>query len=133
MKEVFADTSFFIAFLSNDDEHYEQALNLMQIFRGRITTTMWILAELGNYFSKSKTRLRFVPFVRDLSVDRRVLILPIDQAHFGSALEIYENRSDKEWSITDCTSFLIMKARGIREAWTTDHHFEQAGFVKLLT
>ena len=39
---------------------------------------------------------------------------------------------DKEWSLVDCASFVIMKQRGVTEALTTDHHFEQAGFVRLL-
>ena len=41
-------------------------------------------------------------------------------------------RIDKEWSLTDCISCTVMKDRGITKAITSDHHFEQAGFEKLL-
>lgn len=46
--------------------------------------------------------------------------------------ELFKSRPDKEWSWVDCASFVVMKQRGILEALTTDHHFEQAGFVRLL-
>ena len=48
------------------------------------------------------------------------------------AIELYINHADKEWSLTDCVSFLVMRDRGLREALTGDRHFEQAGFVALL-
>jgi predicted nucleic acid-binding protein len=45
---------------------------------------------------------------------------------------LYGQRADKSWSLTDCISFAVMEARGIRQALTADHHFTQAGFVALL-
>jgi predicted nucleic acid-binding protein len=47
-------------------------------------------------------------------------------------MQEHERAQDKEWSLTDCISFLLMRERGIHEALTHDHHFEQAGFVALL-
>lgn len=132
MRQVFADTSFFVAFLSEDDQYHDQSVEAIQAFSGQIVTTVWILVELGNYLSKLKTRSRFVPFVRDLRNDKRVLILPPDSKTLESALEMYEARADKEWSVIDCVSFLAMNERQIHDAWTMDHHFEQAGFVALL-
>jgi predicted nucleic acid-binding protein len=46
--------------------------------------------------------------------------------------DLYRNRADKNWSLTDCISFVVMKRKGITEALTGDHHFEQAGFKALL-
>ena len=51
---------------------------------------------------------------------------------FDRALNFYHRHSDKEWSLTDCTSFIVMRDQGIKEALTGDKHFEQAGFVALL-
>jgi len=48
------------------------------------------------------------------------------------AWELLKNRPDKEWSLVDCSSFVLMQQRGMIEAFTTDHHFEQAGFMRLL-
>lgn len=53
-------------------------------------------------------------------------------AHLADGLRLYRGRSDKEWSLTDCVSFNIMRERGLTSALTYDHHFEQAGFEALL-
>lgn len=50
----------------------------------------------------------------------------------SQGIELYSQRPDKNWSLTDCISFQVMKSFGITEALTGDHHFEQAGFVALL-
>jgi len=52
------------------------------------------------------------------------------RSHGG--LELYARRPDKSWSLTDCISFVVMTDRGLTEALTGDHHFEQAGFRALL-
>jgi hypothetical protein len=44
------------------------------------------------------------------------------------SFDLYENRLDKDWSLTDCVSVTVMTQRGLSEALTADHHFEQAGF-----
>jgi predicted nucleic acid-binding protein len=50
----------------------------------------------------------------------------------GAARTFFSVRPDKEWSLTDCISFVVMNERGITDALTSDHHFEQAGFQILL-
>lgn len=58
--------------------------------------------------------------------------MPPTDALFRRGLQLSNNRPEKEWSLTDCISFVVMKERRIKEALTGDHHFEQAGFVALL-
>ena len=50
----------------------------------------------------------------------------------GSAVQFYRGRPDKDWSLTDCLSFLVMERRGLTEALTTDHDFEQAGLKAIM-
>ena len=64
--------------------------------------------------------------------DPRVHIEPQTPELFADAFERLRQRLDKEWSITDCASFLVMERLGIWQALTGDHHFEQAGFVAML-
>jgi len=132
MNPLFADTSFFVAFLGDKDEHHELAVEYMDAYPGRILTTLWVLAELGNYLSNGQTRRLFAPFVKRLRQERRVRILPLDEALFGQAIDLYGRRLDKDWSVTDCISFVTMRKEGVMEALTADHHFEQAQFRILL-
>ena len=55
-----------------------------------------------------------------------------DSFYFDEGVRLYVARPDKDWSLTDCISFVVMRERGITEALTGDRHFEQAGFVALL-
>ena len=58
--------------------------------------------------------------------------MPQTSDQFERALSRYEERIDKDWSLTDCASFLIMEAEGMGAALTHDQHFAQAGFQALL-
>lgn len=62
----------------------------------------------------------------------RFKIVPLDSQLLELGLQRMGARSDKDWSLTDCISFVVMEREGIAEALTGDHHFEQAGFVALL-
>lgn len=59
-------------------------------------------------------------------------MIPQSSEQFDAALDLYSQRHDKTWGLTDCVSFCIMSERGIQEALAYDHHFEQAGFRPLL-
>jgi uncharacterized protein len=132
MSTLLADTSFFVAYLNQRDEHHSLAVEWMTMSSERIVTTEWILAELGDFLAEGSNRRLFGSLVRALSVEERVEIVPADHDSFLNALVMYTRRPDKSWSFTDCTSFGLMKARKINAALTTDHHFEQAGFNVLL-
>jgi len=58
--------------------------------------------------------------------------VPFQKSQLERAQGLFCSRADKSWSLTDCTSFVIMEDRGIRDALTGDRHFEQAGFRALL-
>ena len=76
MSEAFADTSFFVAFLSARDVDHAAAVDLMENFEGRIVTTDWVLAELGNFLARCSIRNLFAAFVRDLPTDPRMESCP---------------------------------------------------------
>ena len=59
-------------------------------------------------------------------------IVPASSELFSKGFAFFTSRPDKDWSFTDCISFVVMRERGITNALTADHHFEQAGFVALL-
>lgn len=59
-------------------------------------------------------------------------MVPIDDRLTEGALSLYETRGDKNWSLTDCSSFVIMTERRLTDALTADRHFRQAGFRAVL-
>jgi hypothetical protein len=67
-----------------------------------------------------------------LEADPNVEILPLSEELYARALQLYNTRSDKEWGLVDCVSFIVMLDRGIQDALTSDKHFLQAGFRALL-
>ncbi len=128
---VFADTSFYIALLNRGDEWHTKALALASGSSARFVTTEWVLAELADAFAGSSARTRIKAFIDRLRLHPRVEIIGASSAQFEQGLVLYHNRSDKEWSLTDCISFEVMKDRKLTEAATGDHHFHQAGFNAL--
>jgi uncharacterized protein len=132
MTPLFADTSFFVAFLSPGDEHHETAVEYMEDYPDPLLTTQWVLAELGNFLSARPARKAFQPFVEALWEDGLVRVEEATDEWFRLGVELYGQRPDKEWSLVDCTSFMIMRRRSIQDALTADHHFEQAGYKILM-
>jgi predicted nucleic acid-binding protein len=132
MTEWFADTSYFLAFVHRDDEAHELAMELTGTFQGRLVTTQWVLLEFVNALSNARLRESAAGFLEWLETHDVVEILEATGDGFARGMERFRQRPDKDWSLTDCVSFLVMEERGIREALTADHHFEQAGFAALL-
>jgi predicted nucleic acid-binding protein len=61
-----------------------------------------------------------------------VKIVHVDEAIDLASWEYLLSRRDKDFSLVDCSSFVIMEKHGLRAALTTDKHFEQAGLLRLL-
>ena len=132
MTMVFADTFYYIAFLSPSDEAHEQAKAFTQNYGGKMITTEWVLTELADGLAAPVTRQRCVAFIDWLRRDVDVTIVPAATDLFNAGLTLYRTRVDKKWSLTDCISFVVMEREGIREVLTGNHNFKQAGFKALL-
>jgi len=82
-----------------------------------------------------KTRAHQLSFTAKKSAIRAqadVKVVPASSELFRRGCQLHAQRQDKEWSLTDCTSFVVMKERAVEGALTSDHHFEQAGFRLLM-
>ena len=132
MNEVFADSFYFIALLHSRDRYHAAAVELSRRRPGRLVTTHWVLIELADALCAPAIRARSHQFIASMLVDPNVVILSNLDPWFRLGLELFASSVDKSWSLTDCISFTVMEARGIREALTADRHFTQAGFMALL-
>jgi predicted nucleic acid-binding protein len=132
MKVVFGDAFYFVARLNRRDQHHDRVLEFSRDFRARILTSDWVLMEVADALAQSECRGRLREFFQHLRLSPACEVVPASREQLDRALEIYHQHSDKRWTLTDCTSFDIMRERQVTEALTGDRHFEQAGFTALL-
>ena len=133
--EVFLDTAYAIALSSANDQFHTRATELadqLENSGARLVTTRAVLLEIGNALSKQRYRHAAVKLLDSLEADPTVEMVSLSDELYARALQLYRERPDKEWGLTDCVSFLVMRDRGLTEALTTDEHFPQAGFRALL-
>lgn len=132
MKTVFADTSYYVALLNPDDTNHRAAVRWSRTLRCRVILTEYVLLELGSALSQRKDRRLFTRLVAQLRADTDTTIVPASPELFNRGLALFGRRTDKDWSLIDCISFVVMKEHGVADALAADHHFEQGGFRLLL-
>jgi uncharacterized protein len=128
----FADTHFFLALVNPTDSMHAQARQYSQDQQGTLVTSEWVLLEVADGLASHRHRHVFDRLNQQLYNFPQSIIVEADHSTFELARQLFSARPDKDWSLTDCTSFIIMRRYNITEALTGDHHFEQAGFVPLL-
>ncbi len=129
MSRFFGDAWFYIALLDADDHGHARAAAWVAASGGNIVTSRWVLAEVANSLSAPALRRVAADFLHVLETLPEVKIADESDGLYTRGLALYSRRADKEWSLTDCISFLVMADEGLSAALTNDHHFEQAGFT----
>lgn len=137
MTPVFIDTGGWAALFVRGEKGHAVAAQIYQELRagGReLITTNYVLVELIALFMSPLRLPRAVQFqyMDSIRASKILEIIHVDVALDAAALALLKARADKEWSLVDAVSFLVMKERKSIEALTTDHHFEQAGYIRLI-
>lgn len=129
---VFLDTSGFYAWLAAGDGHHNKAVEFFTTTNRPLLTTDWIVGETCNLFvARRAPRLVRVLFdALDRSVSMRVI--PVDADRFQEARRLFLQYEDHAFPLTDCTSFVVMRELGLKQALTADRHFRTMGFKPLL-
>jgi predicted nucleic acid-binding protein len=109
MKPVFADTGFFLALVNARDQYHQTATSLNASLVTPLLTTAWVLLEFANAIATSRARSEFGSTLARLRSERDAEIIAPSPELFDRDCELYTSRSDKEWSLTDCISFVVMK------------------------
>lgn len=129
---AFADTYFYLALFNTRDTHHQRVVEFIATFAGGVVTTQRVLTEVADAFASIPQRRELQAKFRVLEEDPGTHIVDASPELFEHGLALYNARPDKEWSLTDCISFVVMTDEGLEEALTGDRHFEQAGFKALL-
>jgi uncharacterized protein len=113
--------------LNSTDPVHARAAALSREWQARRVTTAWVLTEVADALAR-----RFSELMELLRANPLVTIFPPSAELFERGVKLYSERPDKDWTLTDCISFVVMEDESIADAFTGDHHFEQAGFNALL-
>lgn len=133
--KVFVDTAAWIALANADDELHTRADQIMSDLltqKTRLVTTEFVLLEVADALTAPNLRANTIQFINRLQQAPILRIIPPSEELLADGWTLYSQRLDKDWGLTDCTSFVVMLSEQITQAFTSDRHFEQAGFVKLL-
>ncbi|HFC12137.1 MAG TPA: PIN domain-containing protein, partial [Anaerolineae bacterium] len=137
MAEIFADTSGWAHLLDSSEPFHHQAAAIYRQARDngdKFITTSYVLLELISLLTSPMNipRASALNFIKRLAHTPTVEVLHINAALDQRAWDLLAQRQDKLWSLTDAAAFIVMADRNIFTAYTSDHHFEQAGFIRLL-
>jgi predicted nucleic acid-binding protein len=134
MNAVFLDTSYLLALELSNDQNYRSAEKHWRSVRKRpppLVTTSYVFDEVVTYFNSRGYHKKAVEVGNRLLTSPTVELVPVDETLFKEGWEYFQRHKDKDYSLTDCISFVVMKTRGIELAFTFDSHFIQAGFQRL--
>jgi uncharacterized protein len=127
------DTSGLLSYLDAGDDHHEKAVVLLVGNRESVTHS-YILAELvAVAHARRLPRQAALGFAQGIADNRAIETVWVDEILHRAAMAFLHQQLDKAYSLCDAVSFVLMRQRGITEALTTDKHFEQAGFRRLLS
>ena len=136
MKELFVDTSAWVAIVDAGDVNHQAAVTFQDRIAGtcRLVVTNYILDELFTLILMDLGYRQAVHIKNKLDQLRAAQILHVvwvDEAGAEEAWTVFERfNRDKEWSFTDCVSYAVMRGRGIDEAFSFDHDFEQMSVIR---
>lgn len=137
MRQIFVDTSAWDAIADAGDPNHEMSLlfNDEIADRCRLVVTNYVLDELYTLLMMNVGHQRTVDFKRKLDVlaqEGILVIIWVSEDIATEAWTVFEQFNvDKQWSFTDCVSYVVMKQREIVEAYAFDQHFAQMGFARL--
>ena len=114
MRPVFADTSYYLALVNPLDPWHERDVRLRESLLGGSFVSEYVLVELGSALSRGADRLVYLELLERLQSDRSTTIIPASTALFRKGIALFGKRRDKDWSLVDCISIVVMKERRLK-------------------
>ena len=133
--DVFMDTSGFLALWDAADEQHARAVRLQGDLarkRRRFIVTDYIVDETVTLLLVRHSHAASADFLETVTASEYLQFEWVTADRFHNAIDLFRRHDDKKWSFTDCVSFTLMHELSIRDCFTSDHHFRQAGFTPLL-
>lgn len=132
MQMIFVDTAGLVSYLDSDDALHFQAKRIYQTASQFVTHSL-VLAEFVAVCRSRRLNVgQAIQLVQEIIDEPIFEVIWVDYNLLNEGLRLLRARPDKTYSLCDAVSFVIMRLKGVREALTTDKHFEQEGFIRLL-
>jgi len=130
-ERYFVDTSYWIALELADDQNHDPAQakwNSLDLVNTDFVTTTYVFDEAITFLNSRNAHRTAVELGDSILLSPRIELVHIDEDLFFEGWEFFQRHRDKEYSLTDCISFIVMKQRKLTTALTFDKDFSQAGF-----
>lgn len=134
MNEVFADAFYWIALANPADQWHDAVKEFDKANpKASLVTTEEVLTEFLNFYAETGIyRRRIVgAMCEQVLLHPNITVISQSPKSFSEGFELYRQREDKGYSVTDCISMFVCRERNIQAVLTNDHHFEQEGFTIL--
>jgi uncharacterized protein len=134
MSAVFLDTGYVLALELSNDQNHRVAAKHWRSMKKRLpalVTTSYVFDEVVTYFNSRGHHAKAVEVGNRLLTSPSVQFVQVDEGLFRESWRYFQQHQDKDYSLTDCISFVVMKRSGIETAFAFDQHFVQAGFKKV--
>ncbi|HOF01607.1 MAG TPA: PIN domain-containing protein [Spirochaetota bacterium] len=135
INKIFIDTFAWIALINKSDNYHKLSVDLFNeilIKNNKLYTSTFIITETINALSKFMYRKPILEFLNRIQNSQILNLIEINMDIYNNSINLFKKRIDKEWGLTDCSSFIVMEKYDIIKAFTNDKHFEQAGFELLI-
>jgi len=137
VEKLFIDTGAWIALNNKKDKHHKKAVEANRDFLDNgyfYVTSDYVMDETYTLLRIDVGHKRAVEFgreIKDLKEKAKIDIFHINHVVLDKAWQTFEKYTDKDFSFTDCTSFIVMELLKIKQAFSFDRHFNQYGFIRL--
>ena len=129
MKRIFVDTSGWFAAATRRDHDHPAVRQYLEESTTPLLTTDYVVDESATLLLSRLGHVAAVRFLDSIQASPRIELVYLTQRSIEAAMRLFRERPDKGWSLTDCSSFVLMKERGLDTALALDDHFRQAGFI----
>ncbi len=129
---IFVDTGSWYALTTPGDPDHDRAKAILESNTEPFLTSDYVVDELLTLFIVRGQKTKGIEWKHDVLESGGVRLERVSESDFDSALRLYQEFADKEWSFTDCTSYVLMQRLKIQQAFSFDHHFRQFGIITVI-
>jgi predicted nucleic acid-binding protein len=134
MNAVFLDTGYVLALELSNDQNHRVAAKHWRSLRKRLpplVTTLYVFDEIVTYFNSRGYHAKAMEVGNRLLTSPSVQFVQVGEGLFGGGWHYFQQHQDKDYSLTDCISFVVMRRLKIEITFAFDQHFVQAGFKRV--